>query len=154
MSWLETLVDLFLTWFVGMFFPILIRYAIVRKSISKKTASQIAGINSVFWCIAVTILYEFYSTPEDKKNNWGGYTVYFLLFWMNRWLLTRESKISNKKSDDQPILTKKQKITKITRVIFGLIAGLWLGLVWVGSSYNMLKKDLENNAKKIISAMP
>ena len=145
MSWIELLVDLILTWFVGMFVPFIIRFAILRKPISQKTASQIAGINSVLLCIGGTILFEMLATSEDKKNNWGGYAVYFLLFWVNRWILTRKSKITNEKSEEKPILNLKQKISKFTRITIGLVAGFWFGIVWVGATYNMLKNDLENN---------
>jgi len=139
MSWIELLVDLILTWFVGMFVPFIIRFAILRKPISQKTASQIAGINSVLLCIGGTILFEMLATSEDKKNNWGGYAVYFLLFWVNRWILTRKSKITNEKSEEKPILNLKQKISKFTRITIGLVAGFWFGIVWVGATYNMLK---------------
>lgn len=50
------LISFIITWTTGLFFPVLIRYIIVRKPLSKKISIFIVVINYIFNIIAFSIM--------------------------------------------------------------------------------------------------
>jgi len=80
---LTLVLSFIITWGVGLTPPLLIRYAFVRRPLSRKSASWIAVGFSVFFCMAFLAIN---SALGEKPGNG---VVWIIMFFVARWIMSR-----------------------------------------------------------------
>jgi len=76
-------VSFIITWGVGLTPPLLIRYAFVRRPMSKKAALWVAaGFSAFFWMVFLILESAFGEKP-------GTGTVWIIMFFAARWIMSR-----------------------------------------------------------------
>jgi hypothetical protein len=80
---LTLLGNLVITWSVGITPPLVIRYALIRRPLSKKAASWLAAGFSAFFWIAFLML----NHAVDQKSGTGA--VWVIMFFVARWIMSR-----------------------------------------------------------------
>jgi hypothetical protein len=80
---LTLVVSFLITWGLGLTPPLVIRYAIVRRPLTKKTASWIAaGFSAFFWLAFLAL-----NNALGEKPGTG--VVWIIMFFVARWIMSR-----------------------------------------------------------------
>jgi hypothetical protein len=87
-------VSFIVTWVLGLAPPLVVRYLIARRPLIKKTASWIAAGFSAFFWISFLLLNE--TLGEES----GTGTVWIIVFFVSRWIMSRGYVAKNFQSDE------------------------------------------------------
>ncbi len=146
---LGLIISLIISWSIGLFLPILIRYVFYKRALSKKEAGWFAFANSFLnFILSVTMAIAFpdYWKLSNEKNL---LLPYVILFFGARWVMTRPTAPPKiKKAEEKKVPVEHLSLGRKTfrffwKTVFCL-AGTWLGVLWIITIYAMLKKDIEN----------
>jgi hypothetical protein len=97
LSTLNPVASLVITWSLGITPPLLVRYALVRRPLSKRAASWLAaGFSAFFWIAFLSL-----NHALDQKPGTGA--VWVIMFFVARWIMSRGQLAHPRIADEQGV---------------------------------------------------
>ncbi len=91
------------SWAIGLTPSLLLRYAILKKPVTRKTANWVASLISLLMFIgSIALELSLNDNAENKAGQSQGAAGVVLLFFASRWVLQRPIKLSTEKSTNLP----------------------------------------------------